>query len=101
MNALAFSEPFTPRGVAAFARANFSWLLLTQFIMASLTAAAVAWFFSDGCFPTIQTAIDNLPADGQISSAQLDWNGDSFQKLAEGPFLAFDVDLGHSGQFRS
>lgn len=32
---------------------------------------------------------------------KLDWGGASQQTLAEGSFLAFDVDLYHSGQFRS
>ena len=44
-------EPLTPRGVAAFARARLSRLLLVQFVIASLAAAAVVWFLSDGLFP--------------------------------------------------
>jgi hypothetical protein len=101
MNASAFSEPFTPRGVAAFARAKFSRLLLAQFILAALAAFAVAWFFYEGCFPTIQAAIENLSPDSEISSGALDWHGDSFSELADGHFVAFDVDISHSGQFRS
>jgi hypothetical protein len=101
MNASAFSEPFTPRGVAAFARAKLNRLLLAQFIFAALAAFAVAWFFYEDCFPTIQTAIDNLPPDSEISSGALHWHGDSFSKLAEGHYVAFDVDISHSGQFRS
>ncbi len=101
MNASAFSEPFTPRGVAAFARAKLGRLLLAQLIFALLAAAAVAVFFYNACFPIIQTAIENLPDAGQIASGQLNWSGSSFQNLAEGHFLAFDVDLDHSGQFRS
>ncbi|HEX7618175.1 MAG TPA: hypothetical protein VF480_05580 [Verrucomicrobiae bacterium] len=94
-------EPLTPRGVAAFARATFSRLLLVQFIVALLAAAAAAWFFDDGCFPTISEAIQKLPADGEIRSGRLDWHGDPSQLLAEGKFLAFDVDLNHSGQIHS
>lgn len=101
MNASAFSEPFTPRGVAVFARAKFNRLLLAQFIFAALAALAVAWFFYHACFPTIQTAIDNLPPDSEINSGALDWHGDSFSELADGHFAAFDVDIIHSGQFRS
>lgn len=99
VNASTFSEPFTPRGVAAFARANFSWLFLAQLAIATMAAAATACFFHNGCFPTVQAAIENLPADGQIHSGQLDWNG-APQMLAEGRFFAFDVDLNHSGQFQ-
>jgi hypothetical protein len=101
MSASAFSEPFTPRGVAAFAHAKFKRLLLAQFIFAAVAAFAVAWFFYEDCFPTIQAAIENLPPNSQISSGALDWHGDSFSDLAEGHFVAFDVDISHSGQFRS
>lgn len=91
-------EPLTPRGVAAFARATPSRLFLVQFIIALLAAASVVWFLYDGCFPTVFTAIQNLPAAGEIRSARLDWHGNSPQLLAEGRSIAFDVDLNHSGQ---
>jgi hypothetical protein len=94
-------EPLTPRGVAAFARAKLGRLLLVQFIVALLAAVSVVWFFDDGCFPTISAAIQKMPADGEIRSGRLDWHGDSPQLLAEGRFLAFDVDLNHSGQIHS
>ncbi|HVU08583.1 MAG TPA: hypothetical protein VHG89_08595 [Verrucomicrobiae bacterium] len=94
-------EPLTPRGVAAFAHAKFNRLFLVQFIFALLAAAVVVWFLYDGCFPIINTAIQNLPDDGEISSGKLNWQGDSSQSLADGRFLAFDVDLNHSGQIRS
>jgi hypothetical protein len=94
-------EPLTPRGVATFARAKFSRLLLVQFIVALLAAASIIWFFNDGCFPTINEAIQKLPATGEIRDGKLDWHGDSSQLLAEGNFLAFDVDLNHSGQVHS
>lgn len=94
-------EPVTPRGVAAFARADLSRLLLVQFIVALLAAAAGAWFLNEGCFPAISAAIQNLPAAGEIGSGKLDWHGDPSQPLAEGKFLAFDVDLNHSGQIHS
>ncbi len=100
MNVSAFCEPFTPRGVAAFARAKTSRLLFAQFIFASLAAVAVAFFFHNACFSVVLAAIDNLPADSQIQAGQLNWNG-APQMLAEGRFLAFDVDPDHSGQIRS
>jgi len=94
-------EPLTPRGVAAFAHAKISRLLLMQFVAVLLAAVSVVWFLDDGCFPTIRTAIQNLPDAGKISSGKLDWRGDPSQMLAEGKFLAFDVDLNHSGQINS
>jgi hypothetical protein len=94
-------EPLTPRGVAAFAHAKFSRLFLVQFAIALLAAISVVWFFDDGCFPTVRAAIQNLPEAGKISSGKLDWRGNSPQLLAEGKFLAFDVDLNYSGQIHS
>jgi hypothetical protein len=94
-------EPLTPRGVAAFAHAPFSRLLLVQFILALLVAASVAWFLYDGCFPIIREAIHHLPAAGEIRSGQLDLSDDSPQLLAEGRFLAFDLDSNHSGRIHS
>ena len=94
-------EPLTPRGVAAFARARFSHLFLAQFIFALLAAASVVLFLDDSCFPTIRAGIQKLPDSGNISSGELDWRGGSAQMLAEGNFLAFDVDLNHGGQIRS
>ena len=101
MNTLAFSEPFTPRGVAAFAHASFGRLLLVQFIIALIAAASVVWFLDDSVFPVVKTAIQNLPAAGEIRSAKLDWHSDSPKLLAEGRFLALDVDLNHSGKINS
>jgi hypothetical protein len=94
-------EPLTPRGVAAFAHAPLSRLLLVQLVVALLTAVAVVWFLDDGCFPVIRAAIQNLPAAGEIRFGRLNWNGSSPQSLAEGKFLAFDIDLNHSGQIQS
>lgn len=94
-------EPLTPRGVVAFAGARLGRLLLVQCIMALLAAAAVVWFIYNGYFPAIGTAIQKLPAFGKIRSGQLDLHDSSPQLLAEGRFLALDVDLDHSGQIRS
>jgi hypothetical protein len=101
MNTPLFSEPFTPRGVATFARASFGRLLLVQIIIALIAAASVAWFLDDSVFPVVKMAVQNLPAVGEIRSAKLNWHGDSPKLLAEGRFLAFDVDLEHSGKINS
>lgn len=96
-----FAEPFTPRGVAAFARAKFSRLLLAQFVIALLATASLAWFLNENCFSVIQKAIQNLPDSGKIVFGKLNWNGDSPKTLAEGKLLALVVDLNHSGQIHS
>ncbi len=94
-------EPLTPRGVAAFARATFSRLLAVQLVIAVLAAASVAWFMDAGCFPAVSEAIQKLPGTGEIRSGRLVWHGSSPQMLVEKRFLAFDVDLDHSGQIHS
>ncbi|HTV61209.1 MAG TPA: hypothetical protein VMH30_01430 [Verrucomicrobiae bacterium] len=103
MNAFtpAFAEPFTPRGVAAFARAKTGWLLLTQTVVALVAAVSLACFLDDNCYSVIHEAILNLPDAGKIAAGRLDWQGHSPQMLAEGRLLALDVDLGHSGAVRS
>lgn len=94
-------EPITPRGVAAFARASLERLLVVQAVVALLGAAAVVWVLHHGIFPTIDAAINNLPAAGEIHSGKLDWRDDSPMLLAEGRIMAFSVDLEHGGSLRS
>jgi hypothetical protein len=94
-------EPLTPRGVASFAHARLGRLLFVQFIAALLVAASVAWFLHDSVFPVIRKAITNLPVTGEIRSAQLTGHDGPPKLLAEGRFLALDVDLDHSGKINS
>lgn len=94
-------EPLTPRGVAAFAGASLSRLLVVQLLVAILAGGSVIWLLDTGCFPVITGAIQTLPGTGEIRSGRLDWHGGSAQMLAEGKFLALDVDLDHSGQIHS
>ncbi len=65
------SEPFTPRGVAAFAHARLRRLLLAQTIVALIAAGAVVWFLDDALFPIVHQAIQNLPDAGEVRSGQL------------------------------
>jgi len=95
------SEPFTPRGVASFAHAPVTRLLLVQLLVALTAAAFGVWFIMDSVFPVIQSAVQTLPAAGEVRSAQLDWRGDSPRLLAEGRILALGVDLNHSGNIHS
>jgi hypothetical protein len=90
-------EPLTPRGVAAFATASLGRLALVQLIVALLAATTIAWFLHSAWFPTVQEAIKNLPAQGDIRGGQFDWRGDTPARLAEGLFLSFVVDLNHGG----
>lgn len=72
-----------------------------QLLFAAVAAATVLWFLESAWFPTITEAIRQLPAAGEIRSGKLDWRGESPQRLAEGHFLAFAVDLKHEGHARS
>lgn len=94
-------QPFTWRGVAAFAHARLGRLLLVQLVVALLAAAAVVGFLHECWFPVIREAIEHLPAEGQIRQGKLDWYGDSPAPLAENRFLGLAVDLLHEGEARS
>jgi hypothetical protein len=94
-------EPLTPRGVAAFGRASFERLFIVQAVFALIAAAAVVWVLSDGIFPVIDGAIDQLPDAGSIHGGKLDWRDDSPVMLAEGKILALGVDVEHGGALRS
>jgi hypothetical protein len=93
-------EPFTPRGVAAFARASLERLIVVQSILALIATATVVWLLASGFFPTVDAAIHNLPEKGDIRRGQLDWKGESPTILGEGHFLSFSVDVQHSRQLR-
>lgn len=94
-------EPVTPRGVAAFAYASTGRLFLLQFLVALGVALTVVWFMAVAWFPTVRMAIQHLPDEGEIRGGQLRWRGGEPRLLAEGNFLAFSVDLEHSGEIRS
>jgi hypothetical protein len=94
-------EPLTPRGVAAFARTSFERLFIVQSVFALIAAASVVWFLSDGIFPVVDAAIDQLPDSGSIHGGKLDWRDDSPVMLAEGKILALSVDVEHGGALRS
>jgi hypothetical protein len=94
-------QPLTPGGVAAFAAAPFSRLLLVQLVFATVAAAVVVWFLNANCFPVITEAIRQLPSRGEIVDGRLAWPKGSPLALAEGNFLAFTVDLNHAGGART
>lgn len=94
-------QPLTLRGIAAFAGAPLSRLLLIQFIVALLAAVSVVWFLHRDWFPIISDSIRQLPPRGELRSGRLDWHGPTPTRLAEGQYLAIVVDLDHAGEARS
>jgi hypothetical protein len=93
-------QPLTMRGVAAFAHASLGRLLLVQLIVALVAAGSVLWFLHQVWFPTVVEAIRQLPPQGELRAGRLDWRGATPSRLAEGRFLAFVVDLDHTGTAR-
>src|SRR5689334_17420351 len=90
-------EPFTPRGVAAFARAPLGRLFLVHLLMGIVGGVTVAWFVFTGWLPVVHAAIRHLPAEGEVSHAELIWRGDSPERLAGNDFLSLAVDVWHEG----
>ena len=89
-------QPLTFRGVAAFAHARTSRLLLVQLCVAIAVSMGVLFFLSHAWTPTVTTAIRALPAVGSVRDGKLDWHGDDPVILAESPLLAIIVDTGGS-----
>ena len=86
-------QPFTPRGVAAFAGATFSRVFLAQLLVAAVVAAALLWFISAAWVPVVTESIQHLPDTGSIRRGELDFPGESPQRLAENARLAVVIDL--------
>ncbi len=87
-------QPFTPRGIGAFAYANYPRVFVVQLIVGLLSAAVALWFLSTAWFPPARAAIRNLPAQGSIVHGELNWPRQSFDVLHESrPHIAFIVDL--------
>src|SRR6266496_3834705 len=89
-------QPITFGGVASFARASFSRLLIVQFLVALLVAGSVSCFLAVAWFPVAGKAITRLPEKGTIRRGQLDWTGPSPSALAEATFLSIAVDVSNS-----
>jgi hypothetical protein len=94
-------QPLTPRGIAAFARAPTTRLLIAQLLVASVAAGIITWFVQTAWCPMVTEAIAQLPEQSEVRGGQLDWHGAAYQVLAENRFLALAVDLQHAGQARS
>lgn len=86
-------QPFTPRGVAAFAGATFARVLFAQLLAAAIVAVSLLWFLSAAWVPVVTEAIQHLPDTGSIRRGELDFAGESPRRLAENPRLAIVVDV--------
>ncbi len=89
--------PLTPRGVAAFAYATLTRLIIVQLIFAAIVALTVIWFLRVAWFPVVTQAAHRLPETGAIRGGELDFGGPSPQRLAENARLAIFVDVADAG----
>ena len=86
-------QPFTPRGVAAFAHASLTRLVLVQLIVAAVVAATLIWCLCIAWIPVITEAIQRLPSNGFVRRGHLNFEGESPMRLAENSRLGLVVDL--------
>ena len=86
-------QPFTPRGVAAFAHATLTRTVLIQLAVAALVAFALLWFLRVAWSPVVTEAIQHLPEAGLIQRGELIFAGEPVERLAENKRLALVVDL--------
>lgn len=90
-------QPLTFGGVAAFARARWTRLLLLQAIVAAFVAAMVVLFLGRCWFPVVTKAVQGLSDFGAVRGGQLAWPNKEAVVLAENRFLGLVVDLEESG----
>lgn len=90
-------QPLTFSGVAGFARARWTRLLLLQSIVAVFVAAIVVVLLSKCWFPVVTQAVQALSDFGSVRGARLAWPNAKAVVLAENRFLGLVVDLEESG----
>jgi hypothetical protein len=86
-------QPFTPRGIAAFAPASFGRLFAFQVAVALLTGGVVVWFLSTVWFPVARESIQNLTGEGAIRAGRLDLPDVGVQRLVTNRFLTLAIDV--------
>jgi len=86
-------QPFTPRGITAFASASFAWLFGFQVFVALLAGATVTWFLHTMWFPVASESIRNLTGEGAIRGGRLEIPGYGTQRLVTNGFLTVAIDL--------
>lgn len=89
-------QPFTPLGVAAFARAPLARVMVLQFVVALIAGAVVVWFFNTSYSPSILEATQNLPDEATLQQGDL--TNVASQVLTEKKFLSIIIDLEETGE---
>src|SRR6186713_1089676 len=86
-------QPFTPKGIAAFATAGFGRLFAFQVLVALLSGGVVVWFLWTVWFPIARESISNLAGEGVIRAGTLELPGFGMQRLATNRFLTLAIDV--------
>jgi hypothetical protein len=86
-------QPFTPKGIAAFAAARFARLFAFQVLAALLAGSVVVWFLWTVWFPIARESIRNLAGEGAIRAGSLELPGFGMQRLATNRFLTLAIDV--------
>ncbi len=92
-------QPFTPRGVAAFAQASVARLFVLESIVAIFATIIVVWFIHANYLPSIFEAIKNIPDEAVLQNGEL--TNVVSTVLTEKKFLSAVIDLeqiGNTGQ---
>lgn len=91
-------QPFTGRGIAAFAGVSWWHLLMFQTLFAGFIVLGFVWSLRQVVFPVVHTALAALP-DGpaSIQNGFFDWPGSGAELLAASPRFALVADPGATG----
>ncbi len=89
-------QPFTPRGVAAFAHAPGSRVLFLKTVVALLAAIVVVWFLNANYAPSISEAIKRLPDEAAFQYGEL--TNITSGVLTQKKFLSIVVDMEETGE---
>jgi len=91
--------PFTFAGVARFAYRPLRVLLLFQFVVACVGAAAIMFYFQNAWWPLIPNALNQLPASAKFDQGQLYWpNQPAVTELGRNALAAIVVDPDQTGK---
>lgn len=88
-------QPFTPRGVAAFAQASWARVVFFISVIALIATVMVVWFIHANYFPPISEAIKNLPDEAALQNGNLTNVVSSL--LTQKKFLSAVIDLEETG----
>ena len=84
-------QPLTPRGVAAFAFANYNRIFWIQTLFALGLASTVVWFLFANWTPVIRAAVRALPDQGIIREQRLMYPPEGPEMLAKSRYLGIEV----------